>query len=130
MTDKSSIQQVLGGLIQSPQLLSQVDKYSLTIADFSTRFEKYVFSAILGLYRQGATQIEAIHIANFLEADTTGKKVFEQNNGIEFIEDIVSFSSVDNFPYYYNRLKKINLLHVFIPVILQFTELLENRFVN
>ena len=47
MTDKSSIQQVLGGLIQSPQLLSQVDKYSLTIADFSTRFEKYVFSAIL-----------------------------------------------------------------------------------
>ena len=110
MTDKSSIQQVLGGLIQRPQLLSEVDKYALTIADFSTRFEKYVFSAILGLYRQGANQIEAIHIANFLEADTTGKKVFEQNNGIEYIEDIVSFSSVDNFPYYYNRLKKINLL--------------------
>ena len=110
MTDKSSIQQVLGGLIQRPQLLSEVDKYSLTIADFSTRFEKYVFSAILGLYRQGATSIEAIHIANFLEADTVGKKVFEQNNGIEFIEDIVEFSSVENFPYYYNRLKKINLL--------------------
>ena len=110
MTDKSSIQQVLGGLIQRPQLLSEVDKYSLTIADFSTRFEKYVFSAILGLYRQGATSIEAIHIANFLEADSVGKKVFEQNNGIEFIEDIVEFSSVDNFPYYYNRLKKINLL--------------------
>ena len=110
MTDKSSIQQVLGSLIHKPQLLSEIDKYSLSIADFSTRFEKYVFSAILGLYRQGATQIEAIHIANFLEADTVGKKVFEQNNGIEYIEDIVEFSSVDNFPYYYNRLKKINLL--------------------
>lgn len=110
MTDKSSIQQVLGSLIHRPQLLSEVDKYSLTIADFSTRFEKYVFSAILGLYRQGATNIEAIHIANFLEADTVGKKVFEQNNGIEFIEDIKEFSSVENFPYYYNRLKKINLL--------------------
>lgn len=110
MTDKSSIQQVLGGLILRPQLLSEIDKYSLTIADFSTRFEKYVFSAIVGLYRQGATTIEAIHIANFLESDDVGKKVFEQNNGIDFIEDIKEFSSVDNFPYYYHRLKKINLL--------------------
>jgi replicative DNA helicase len=110
MTDKSSIQQVLGGLILRPQLLSEVDKYSLSIADFSTRFEKYIFSAILGLYRQGATNIDAIHIANFLEADVVGKKVFEQNNGLEFIEDIKEFSSVENFAYYYNRLKKINLL--------------------
>lgn len=110
MTDKSSIQQILGSLIQKPQLLSQVDKYSLTLSDFSTRFEKYIFSAIFGLYNQGATKIEAIHIANFLETDAVGKKVFEQNNGIEFIEDIISFSDVENFPYYYNRLKKINLL--------------------
>ena len=110
MTDKSTVQQVLGGLIHRPQLLSEVDKYSLTIADFSTRFEKYIFSAILGLYRQGATSIDAIHIANFLEMDTVGKKVFDQNNGVEFIEDIKEFSSVDNFDYYYTRLKKINLL--------------------
>ena len=110
MTDKSTVQQVLGGLIHRPQLLSQVDKYSLTIADFSTRFEKYIFSAILGLYRQGATSIDAIHIANFLEMDTVGKKVFDQNNGVEFIEDIKEFSSVENFDYYYTRLKKINLL--------------------
>ena len=110
MTDKSTVQQVLGGLIHRPQLLSEVDKYSLTIADFSTRFEKYIFSAILGLYRQGATSIDAIHIANFLEMDTVGKKVFDQNNGVEFIEDIKEFSSVENFDYYYTRLKKINLL--------------------
>lgn len=110
MVDKSSMQQVLGSLIQKPQLLSEIDKYSLSIADFSSRFEKYVFAAIYGLYKQGATQIEAIHIANFLESDTVGKKIFEQNNGVEYIEDIVSFSSVENFPYYYNRLKKTNLL--------------------
>ena len=110
MTDKSSIQQVLGCLIQQPQLLSQVDKYSLTIADFSTRFEKYVFTSILGLYRQGANKIEPIDISNFLEADTTAKKVFDNNNGIEFVQDVVEFSSVENFDYYYNRLKKINLL--------------------
>ena len=110
MTDKSSIQQVLGGLMQRPQLLSEVDKYSLTIADFSNRFEKYIFSAIYGLYQQGVTDIQPLDVANFLEVDTAGKKTFENQNGIEFLQDIVEFSSVENFPYYYNRLKKINLL--------------------
>jgi replicative DNA helicase len=110
MTDKSSIQQVLGSLMQRPQLLSEVDKYTLTIADFSNRFEKYIFSAIYGLYQQGVTDIQPLDVANFLEVDTVGKKTFENQNGIEFLQDIIEFSSVENFPYYYNRLKKINLL--------------------
>lgn len=110
MTDKSSIQQVLGSLMKRPQLLSEVDKYSLTIADFSNRFERYIFSAIFGLYQQGVTHIEPLDVANFLEVDIAGKKTFETQNGVEFLQDIMEFSSVDNFPYYYNRLKKINLL--------------------
>ena len=110
MTDKSSIQQILGSLMQRPQLLSEVDKYVLMTSDFSTRFEKYIFSAIQGLYSQGATRIEPIDIANFLEIDATGKKTFENQNGIEYLQDILEFSSVENFPYYYNKLKKINLL--------------------
>lgn len=110
MTDKSSIQQVLGILTQRPQLLSEVDKYSLTISDFSTRFEKYLFLAISGLYRQGASSIEPIDIANFLEQDSAGKKIFENNNGIEYLQDAVDFSKIENFDYYYHKLKKINLL--------------------
>ena len=110
MTDKSSIQQILGCLMQRPQFLSEVDRYSLTIADFSTRFERYVFSAICGLYQQGASHIEPIDVANFLEVDTVGKKTFENGNGIEYLQDVIEFSSIENFSYYYNRLKKINLL--------------------
>ena len=110
MTDKSSIQQIIGDLMQRPQLLSEVDKYSLTITDFSTRFERYIFSAICGLYNQGVTKIEPIDIANFLEADTVAKKTFENGSGIEYLQDVIDFSNVENFGYYYNRLKKINLL--------------------
>lgn len=110
MTDKSSIQQVLGSLMKRPQFLSEIDKYVLLISDFSTRFEKYIYGAIYGLYQQGATHIEPIDIANFLESDVTAKKTFEVNNGIEYLQDILEFSSIENFPYYYNRLKKINLL--------------------
>lgn len=110
MTDKHAIQQVLGCLLKHPQYFSEVDKYSLSITDFSTRFEKYIFSAILGLYRQGASKISPIDVANFLEIDDTGKRIFEQNNGIEFLQDIEEFTNEENFSYYYNKLKKLNLL--------------------
>ena len=110
MTDKSVLQQVIGSLMQRPQLLSEVDKYNLTIADFSSRFERYIFSAILNLYCKGATVIQPIDVSNYLESDTVGKKLFEQNKGIEYLQDVIDFSSWENFSYYYEKLKKINLI--------------------
>ena len=110
MTDKSVLQQVLGSLMQRPQLLSEVDKYSLSIADFSTRFEKYIFSAINNLYCKGVAKIQPIDVANYLESDTVGKKVFEANKGVEYLQDVIEFSSWENFSYYYEKLKKLNLI--------------------
>lgn len=110
MVIKGVIQQVLGSLMKQPQLLGEVDKYSLTIEDFSTRFEKYIFTAIRGLWQNGAPKISAFDIENYMEANDAAKKTFELQNGLEFLQDIEEFSSVENFPYYYNKLKKINLL--------------------
>lgn len=110
ITEKSSVQQVFASLMKKPTLLAEVDKYNLTVDDFSTRFEKYIFSAIYGLYAQGAKKIEPIDVANYLEIDAVGKGVFERNNGIEYLQDIKIFNELENFPYYYNRLKKTNLL--------------------
>ena len=110
MTDKSVLQQIIGSLMQRPQLLSEVDKYNLSVADFSTRFEKYIFSAIMNLYCKGVTNIQPIDIANYLESDTVGLKLFEQNKGIEYLQDVIEFSSWENFPYYYEKLKKLNLI--------------------
>ena len=47
--DKSTIQQVLGGLMKNPSFLNQSDKYQLNISDFSSRFEKILFISILNL---------------------------------------------------------------------------------
>ena len=110
MTDKSVVQQILGSLMQKPQLLSEVDKYHLSVTDFSTRFEKYIFSAIMNLYCKGVSSIQPIDIANYLEMDTVGKKLFEQQHGIEYLQDIIDFSNWENFSYYYDKLKKLNLL--------------------
>ena len=97
MTDKSTIQQVLGSLMKNPQFLGEVDKYSLTLNDFSSRFEKYIFAAISGLWESGAKKISAFDIENYLESNDAAKATFEQNNGIEYLQDIEEFSSIVPF---------------------------------
>ena len=110
MTNKGTIQQVLGSLMKHPQFLSEVDKYSLSISDFSTRFEKYIFTAIQGLWHNGAPKITAFDIEVYMEANEAARRVFDLQNGLEYLQDIEEFSNVENFPYYYNKLKKLNLL--------------------
>lgn len=110
MIDKRCVQQVLGSLMKHPQYLSEVDRYSFLISDFPTKFEKFIFTAINGLYRNGAIKIQPIDIENFLATDQVAEKIFKDKNGIEYLQDIVELSEVDNFPYYYNKLKKLNLI--------------------
>ena len=110
MNTKGAIQQVLGSLMKHPQFLSEVDKYSLALDDFSTRFEKYIFAAIQGLWQNGAKKITVFDVENFLEANAAAKKIFEQQNGIEYLQDIEDFSNIENFPLYYTKLKKLNLI--------------------
>lgn len=110
MTDKNVIRQVLGCLMHHPQYLSEVDKYSLLLDDFSNRFEKYIFVAIDGLYRSGATNIGPVDVVNYLESNQAAKSTLEQFNGIEYLQDILDMSAPENFNYYYTKLKKLNLL--------------------
>lgn len=110
MTDKNTIIQIFGSLMKTPKLLSQVDKYSITPSDFETRFEKFIFVAIDNLYRNGAERINPVDVSNFLETNASGKVIFEQNNGIEYLQDCEFLSDENNFQYYYTKLKKFNLL--------------------
>ena len=77
MVDKNSIIQIFGSLMKKPNLLSESDKYQLTLDDFYYKFDKYIFAAIENLYRGG---------------------------------DAEYLSELQNFDFYYKRLKKINLL--------------------
>ena len=113
IVDKNCIQQVLGGIIKNPSILVETEKYSLSIQDFSSTFEKLIFQAVKGLYENGAKVINIIDIENSLENNPGAKKLYETNNGIEYLQDIESFVDIDNFDYYYNKLKKINLLRDF-----------------
>lgn len=111
--DKICIQQVIGCLMKKPQLLSEIDKYTLTPDDFSTKFEKSLFVAINGLYAMGAIDITPMDIEDYLSSSAGAAQIFKQYNGIEYLQDIEEFCSIENFPYYYIKLKKMNLLRDF-----------------
>ena len=97
IVDKNCNRQILGSLMQHPQFLSETDKYNLTIDDFTTPLEKYVFMAISGLYSNGAKAVNVIDVENFLETCPVAKNVFTKQKGIEYLQDSIDFSSIDNF---------------------------------
>ena len=110
MIDKNVTGQILGCLMKHPQFLSEIDKYNFLLTDFPSRFEKYIFSAINGLYTGGAPKIQIVDIENYLAMDTAAKSNFDSKNGVEYLQDIIDLAEVENFQYYYNKMKKLNLL--------------------
>ena len=110
MVDKEIIIQVLCSLMQKPSYLSETDKYYLTPDDFSTIFEKYIFSAIFNLYKSGAEHITVVDIDVYFNDHAAAKAVFEKEKGIEFLQNGLDFVLPENFPFYYKKLKKFNCL--------------------
>ena len=111
MVDKSCILQIIGGLMKKPLLLSQIDRYNLSAADFPDLFTRKIFLAIGNLYEHGANRINPIDVENILSNDITGSRIFKERKGIDYLNDATVLSDEDNFDYYYERLKKINLLN-------------------
>ena len=111
MVDKNSIMQIFGCLMKHPQFLSETDRYKLSPDDFYYKFDKYVFIAIDSLYRGGALRIQPIDIENYLQSNGAASVIFKKNNGIEYLQDADYLSEEQNFNFYYQRLKKVNLLN-------------------
>lgn len=106
--DKNTILQILGSLMKKPDLLDLTDQYYLTVDDFSNKLEKYIFSTINNLFLNGATIITEVDIDNYLKDNPQLYTFFTEQKGIEFLQDALEISELENFNYYYNKLKKIN----------------------
>ena len=96
--------------MKKPNLLSESDKYNLSLEDFYYKFDKYIFAAIENLYRNGVNKVQPIDIENYLQTNGAAAVIFKQNNGIEYLQDAEYLSEPQNFDFYYKRLKKVNLL--------------------
>jgi replicative DNA helicase len=91
-------------------MLLKEEKYKLAKEDFPEQFHKIVFAAINNLVGEGLEDINFITIDSFLSNYDVQYKIFEDNNGIEYLQRAVSDSSLGNFPYHYERVKKFSLL--------------------
>lgn len=110
LTDKSAIMQVFGGLMRQPDFLSDKMAYNLTPDDFDTTFERYIFTAIYNLYQNGALNISVVDIDNYLIKHEAAYATFEKARGVEYLQDCYDMAQLENFQYYYNRVKKFNAL--------------------
>lgn len=108
--DRHTVIQILGSLMAQPSLLNDTDKYLLEKDDFPQTMDKYIFSAIYNLYTQGAEAIRTVDIVNYLDTNSKAKNLIEKENGISFLQDCENECEPKNFSYYYNNLKKLNLL--------------------
>lgn len=130
--DKMAVLQVIGCLIQQPDLL---DKYPLLVQDFNGEaFHQIVFSCIYNLHQQGVKVIDYMAMDDHLSSRPKQQKIFEDNQGDKYIHDAIELCEPENFEYYYYRVRKLGLLryyeavgydtsNVFNPTIVDPTEL-------
>lgn len=109
--NKQAIREVLGSLLQEPSLIRE---YKIVQNDFPETFHKLIFAAINNLYKNGAEEIDAVAIDEYLSHYETQYQVFIKNEGISFLEKIQEMALQSNFKYYYDQLKKFSLLRSYV----------------
>lgn len=102
---------MIGCLIQQPSLL---ETYSLTPEDFDGEdFHQIIFACIYNLYNQGVNIIDCFAIDSFISNYEKQYKIFNENNGLDYINEASTMCEPENFNYNYNRLKKFSLLRYY-----------------
>ena len=83
--DMSAIANVIGNVFNNPSLLDERDRYYLTEEDFSTEFHKIVFGSIYNIHLTNSA-VNLNSIVDYLSGRPRYKKVFEDNQGIEYLQ--------------------------------------------
>lgn len=95
--------------MKNPKILNN-PAYNLEVGDFPLMLDKYIFTAIYNLWLHDSDKINIADIISYLEKNDVAKNLMEKENGVSFLQDCEINSEESNFSYYYNKLKKINLL--------------------
>lgn len=104
----SSDVQVLGCLFLEPTLLKS---YKLDTSDFLDTFHQIIFAAIFNLVRHDYETVDAYLIDDYLRENfPTPYKIFERNDGIDFLNNISAMAILSNFKANYNMVKKWSVL--------------------
>ena len=113
LTDKRAYANTLGCLMKDPTLVEDIDR-PLDREDFNTEtFYDLLFVAIYNLSMQGCKTIDEFAIDSYLSGFKDQYRIFQENRGLEYLNNIKDLSSLENYDYYYHRLRKYSLLRYY-----------------
>ena len=106
---------IIGNLLQNPGLLDDIDR-PLNKKDFEEgSYHQCCFTIINNLHYEGCEIIDEISISSYLDNHPKSQNVFEEGGGYPFLLTAkqVMEASVNNYDYYYHKLKKLSLLRYY-----------------
>lgn len=107
LVDVRSIAQCLGAIISDPTIL---DEYSFDKEDFAEPFYTLIYSVVYNLYNSGINVIDNFSIDSYISNYKEQYRLFNDNQGLDYVTNIVELYQKENFSYFYKRLKKFSCL--------------------
>lgn len=110
---KRSYLAVIGCIMKDYSLLDDMQR-PLTREDFATEaFYELLFVAISNLYIQGCQTIDEFAVDSYLSCYAEQYEIFKVNQGLEYLKSAKEIASLENYDYFYHRLKKYTLLRYY-----------------
>ena len=113
LVDKRAILQVIGCLLQDSSLIDDIDR-PLSRDDFTVEnFYELLFVAIYNLHMTGVENVDEFAIDSYLSNYKEQYKIFQNNNGLDYLSSAREMSSLENYEYNYHRIRKYSLLRYY-----------------
>lgn len=101
---------LIGCYLKKPELIIKEEYYVNPKDDINNTFYEIVYSAIYNLYLQGVRTITPIHIDDYLMNYPNQYRTYNNFQGTDNVKLLLETIDVDNFEYYFDRVKKFALL--------------------
>lgn len=108
LVEFSTYRNVLGSLMKNPLLFTQYT--DIKTEDFGHKVSKIIFSIINNMFQNGVSSMSPVEVDMEIERYEAMATVYKSENGLSYLNDCYEYSNVENFDYYYKRLKKLSLV--------------------
>lgn len=109
LTEFATYRNVLGGLMKSPLLFTQYT--DIKTEDFGGhKVSKIIFATINNMFQNGISTMTPIEVDMEIERYEAAATIYRAEKGLDYLNDCYEYSALDNFDYYYKRLKKLSLV--------------------
>lgn len=130
LQDKRAIVHAFASLMKNPHLIDSTENYRLHIDDFPEKFHKIIFAAITNLHESGIEKITPIAIDGYLSSFPVQHRIFNDNEGFEYLSTTEEIGEPENYVYYLNRIKKYSFLRTCIDLKIDIAEIYDESLVD